>query len=106
VAGSAILREPGLHVVGVRCPLEILQVATDAIRDRDFVIPIDVTGKAIQRGVHTDQGIACELGVVKPRAHPTVHVVARLASRRKLQHPMIRNRLSKILIVTRYALRR
>ena len=36
------LRESALYVVGVRCCLEIFQMARDACRDRDVVVVVDM----------------------------------------------------------------
>lgn len=104
VADGTILWEPCLDVIGILCAREVLQVATDAVCGSDFEIPIHVAGGAVQRGVHAGQGEACKLPMIKRYTQPTVHVMADLASRRKLRHPMIRNGLSKRLCVTGDAL--
>ena len=105
VASRAILREPRLHVVGILRARKIFQMATDTVGGSDLEIAIHVAGLAVQRGVHAGERIARVFCVVKPCAHPSVHVVAALASRRKLERPMVGLGGGKILHMTRHALR-
>lgn len=84
VAGGTVLREPGLHVIGILCAREILEMATDAIRGSRGEVVVDMTVSASQGGVHAGQGKACNCRVVKLGAHPGVHVVAGLARRGQL----------------------
>src|SRR5690349_15327352 len=65
VAGSAILGKLGLHVIGVLRSREVLQVATDAIGDGDLIVPVNVAGGAIERGVHSREGESRELAMVE-----------------------------------------
>ena len=58
-------------------------MATRAGSARHIEIPIEVTGRAVQRGVHTRQGKAGEFGVIEICPQPVVHVVASLAGGRK-----------------------
>ncbi len=57
VALLAGLREIRLHVIRIRGPLEIFQVATDTsrVRGRQVVIAIHVARRALQRGVSARQ---------------------------------------------------
>ena len=55
VALIAIGGEAGLHVVRIRCPLEILQVAIHARPAVQAVVVIDVALRALQRGVRPGQ---------------------------------------------------
>ena len=75
VADCAILREPGLRVVGVGSPGIIFQVATDTTGTGVAEIPIQVAGRAVQSCVHTRQREPRKFGVVKTCSEPGVHVV-------------------------------
>ena len=79
------LREPGLHVVRLRCALEIFQVATHAggIRAGQVVIAIHVTLCALHRGMRSGQRETSGR-VVKIRTHPRRCV---MALRTRLREP-------------------
>ena len=67
------------HMVRVRGPPEIGQVASDAIRRRAFEFPSDVARRALERGMHPSQREPREFQVIKVHAKPVVHAVALLA---------------------------
>jgi hypothetical protein len=81
VAGSAILGEPRLQMIGVSGRGEVFQMATGAIRGGHFVVAIDVTVRASQRGVHAGKGETGKCRVIKLGAYPSIHAMAGLASR-------------------------
>ena len=93
-------------MVGVLGTGEVFQMATDTIGDGNLEVPIHMAGSAIERGVHSGQRKSRKLAVVKLGAKPGVHRVAGLASRGKLQLPVVRNSHAKGLRVTRDALSR
>ncbi len=102
----AILREPRLHVIGILGARVVFQVATHATRAGDIEIPIQVAGRAVQCGVNPGERETGELGVVKTRAKPTVHVVTCLAGCRESCAQVIGElRLSERLGMTRNAIR-
>lgn len=67
------------HVVRVRRPAEIRQVASDAICRRAFEFPSDVASCALQRGVHSSQRKPGVFQVIKFHSKPVVHAVALFA---------------------------
>jgi len=84
VALLAGLREIRLHVIRIRGPLEILQVATDAgrVRAGQVVVVVDVALHALDAGVRSRQGES-RGRVIKRRACPGGRAVALLASLRE-----------------------
>ncbi len=105
VALLASLGEAGSHVVGVRSPLEIFQVATHARRRSEVVIVVDVAIGALSRGhrVHSGQGKA-GAGVVEGRSEPRRSVVALLAGLREIRRHVVRIRRPLVILqVTRHA---
>ena len=106
VASGAVLGELRLHVIGVLRSGEVLQVATDAIGDGDLEVPVDVTGAAIERCVHSRESEAGELAMVEPGPKPRIHGVAGFTRRGKLQFAVVRDRRRKRLSMARNALSR
>ena len=90
VALRAGLREPGLHMVGLRRTLEIFQVAADAggIRAGQVVVAVHVALRALHRRVGPGQR---EAGgrVIKRRVQPTRRAVALLAGLREARTDVI-----------------
>jgi len=84
VAGLAGLREPAGHVVGIRGPLEVFQMARHARSVVDRVVTINVAIRAGSRW-HRVQTSEREPGavVVECRVQPTTGVVAGFASLRE-----------------------
>ena len=102
----AVLRKARLHVIGILRAREILQVTASAVHTGKVEIPVDVAGRAVERGVHSGQREASELGVVEGRPQPAIHVVAGLAGGRETGRHMIRKLcLRKRLRVTGNAIR-
>jgi len=82
--GVALLasdRETGLHVIGIRGALEILEVARAAIRRCTHKLTIDVTLRAGHIHVPAGQREFCKGVVIERRHVPRARVVASLASR-------------------------
>ena len=65
VTDRAVLRKARLDVVRVLRTREVFQMATHAGGARHVEIPIQVAGRAIQRGVHAGQYKAGEFTVVE-----------------------------------------
>ena len=86
----AVLGQSGLHVIGIRRPGVVLQMATHAVGAGPLELPSDMAGRALQASVHSRQSEAGEFRMVEGRAEPTVHGVTLLASGRKLRHLVIR----------------
>lgn len=89
VAAFASLRHAGLHVVGIRGALEVLQVTRDAGGIGQVVVPVDVTLRALQGHVRTGQREAC-LGVIEGGIRPRCGSVAALAGLRHARLYVIR----------------
>ena len=109
VAGAmallASLREVRSRVVGIRCSLEILQVARHAGGVAYSVVVVDVTIGAGARW-HRVQSGEREPGavMVECRAHPATGVVALLACLREVRSRVVGTRCSlEILQVARHA---
>ncbi len=64
MAGLASLRESGLHVIGIGCALEVLQVARHARSIGDAVVVVHMAGRARHAGVRTRQREA-SIAVIK-----------------------------------------
>lgn len=79
VASLAGLWQVQSHVVRVRRPAEIRQVASDAIRGRAFEFSSDVASRAVEGDVHPRQRKPCVFQVIKLHSKPIVHAVALLA---------------------------
>ena len=106
VAGLARGREAGLRVRRVVRLVEVRHVAAHAACRRQCELAAGVAGVAVQSGVRTHQGEACELHVVELRAHPVVHGVAGFASRRHVQRDVINARglgVNEVSLVARVA---
>ena len=104
VTELARLWEVLLHVIGIRRPLVILQVAGHACRVGEVVIVVDVAIRALPRRncVQTGKWEA-GLGMVEGRGLPRGRVVARLASLCEAQLNMVRIcRSVEVLQVARY----
>jgi len=100
MADCAVLWKASLNVVRVLRSCEIFQMATRAGRTRDIEIPIQMTSRAIQRGVHAGQHKAREFGVIKICPQPTVHGVTSLTGGRESRALVVREfRLSEGLRV-------
>ena len=69
MAVLASLRESCLHVIGVACALEILQVTRDACGVGDAVIIVNVALRTLQRRVCSGQGKS-RGAVIKSRVCP------------------------------------
>lgn len=80
VATLAGLRESGLHMVRIRCLLEIGEVTAHARCWRPGEFPSDVASVAIQRNVSTGQCEASELKMIKLGAQPGIGTMALFAS--------------------------
>lgn len=107
MANGAILREPGLHVIGVRSACVIFQVAAHAAGAGILEISIQVAGRAVQCCMYSGQRETRKLGVVKFCVEPAVHVVTGLAGGRESRSLVVgRLGLGKVLNVARDALRR
>ena len=79
VALLAGLGKVRLHVVGIRVPLEVLQVARDACRVSQVVVVVDVTLSAGRSRMRTGQGES-RFAVIELSRLPRSRVVADLAS--------------------------
>ena len=105
VARLAGLREPTLHMVGIRRVLEILQMARHASRRRDVVVVVYVTIRALpwRHGVHARQR-EVHLRVVETGRLPGGRGVARLARLREPARHVVRiGRALKVLQMARHA---
>ncbi len=109
MAGLAGLWEPALHVIRIRCVLEIRQVAGDAGRHRDVVIIVNVAirARAGRDGMRTGQREG-RGGVIKLRRLPRHGRVAILTTRGK-QARLLRviwiRRVVVVVLMTRDASR-
>jgi len=104
VTGFAGLREIRAGVIGIRCALEIFQVAVHASGGAQRVVAADVTIRALTRrdGVHSGQGEASG-GVIELGIGPLHGVVASLASRRETGVGHGTERTGEIFLVARVA---
>ena len=78
VTDFALLRKSSRDVIGIVRALVILQVARDASRVADVVIPIDMALRALHFGVRAGEGKGC-LGMIKRGRLPDRGGVADLA---------------------------
>ena len=105
VAHLAGLREPALHMVGIRRVLEVLQMTRHASRRRDVVVVVHVTVRALpwRHGVHARQW-EVHRRVVETGGLPGGGRVARLASLGEAPGHVIRiGRALKVLQMARHA---
>ena len=79
MADIALLRKPAGNVIRIGGALKILQVTSDASSLRALIPSSDVTGHAVQPGVHSSQGIAGHSQVIKLGAGPGINGVALFA---------------------------
>lgn len=106
VAGLAGRRKTRLCVRRIVRLIEVRHVAAHATCRRLCELAAGVAGIAIQSGVRTHQGEACELQVVELRAHPVVDGVTLFANRRHPQRDVIDSRgsgVNEVLLVARVA---
>ena len=106
VAGLAGRRETRLCVRRIVRLIEVRHVAAHATCRRLRELAAGVAGIAIQSGVRTHQGEACELQMVELRAHPVVDGVALFASGRHSQRDVIDPRglgVNEVVLVARVA---
>lgn len=82
MANVALLREADRDMVWIGGLLKIGEVATDARRIGDVVVSVDVTLRALDRGVGASKRPACS-GVVKRRGGPVRRRMTNLALLRK-----------------------
>jgi len=78
VTDFTLLREACRHVIRIVGSLEILQVARDASRGRQIVIPIHMALRALHARVSSSQR-ETRLRMIKRRRHPCRRGVAHLA---------------------------
>jgi len=107
VAGFASLGESSRHVIGIRCPLEILQVARHAGRARQVVIPVHVAIGTLpwRHRVLPRQG-EVHRAVIERRRRPSRRAVALVASRREIRRHVARiGRLLEVRQVAAHARR-
>ena len=105
VAHLAGLREPALHMVGIRRVLEVLQMTRHASRRRDVVVVVHVTVRALpwRHGVHARQW-EVHRRVVETGGLPGGGRVARLASLGEAPGHVVRiGRALKVLQMARHA---
>lgn len=107
VAVLASLRHSHRGVVGIVRLLIIRHVASRAIRRSSLESPADVTGRALQGGMHPGQSEARELQVIELHIEPRHHVVTFLAGGREPRADVARpGRLLEVLGVAGVALGR
>ena len=95
----ASLGEAGSHVVGIRCSLEVFQVAADTSGRRQVVVVVDVAIRTLPRRYRVHPG-QCKTGagVVESRVEPRSRVVALLASLGEVRRRVVRVRRALIIL--------
>lgn len=79
MAGGAAGGKSCRDVIGIAGSSPILRVTAQAIHRRALEAAADVTGGAVQGGVHAGEGKAGEAQVIEFGSEPGVHAVAFLA---------------------------
>ena len=97
MADFALLRESRRHVVGIRSPVEVCQVAAGASRAGQVVIAVDVTLRALHVGVGAGQWESC-CGVIERRSIPRGGAVAGIACLRESGLYVIRIRGALVIL--------
>jgi hypothetical protein len=85
MTGCARRRNTGPQVWRIVGVVEILRVATVAIRRRSLIFPSNVTRNAIEGGMRPGERVARKFQVIELRSKPAIKQMARLAGRRKIE---------------------
>ena len=102
----AIFREIGSHMVGIRCSVIVLGMASKTIPRGSFKLLSFVTRSAIQLSMRSDQSKSGYLRMVEFRSLPSIHSVASLTGQREMGAGMIRrSRALIVLQMTRHTVR-
>jgi len=83
VANAAVVGHPGRYVGRVVGPREIGLMTGEAGCRRALELVVEMTGSALQRGMHSRQGVSGYREMIELRSKPGIHRVARLARGRK-----------------------
>ncbi len=92
VAVLTCLRESKGNVIRIRGFAEIRRVTPDAVGRRPFVLSSHVAAQAIERGMRSSEGVACNFGMVETSAEPGSDCMALLASAREPGSQVVRCR--------------